>query len=333
MRIRTIKPSFWSNDQIAELHPLTRLLFIGLWSLADVRGRLEDRPRRIKASLLPYDNHDVDAALDDLDRGGFVLRYRTEVGDVLQVLNFEKHQRISGKEAETESDFPMFDPSRHTKRTGKKQGSNGEEPGSPEGKGREGNKEGKGMDTPGLPLGIETPTSVEAPKRSDRYAEARVLLRHLNEAAGRSYRETETNLGFIRARLEEPGVDLDGCRKMIDRQVAKWKTDPKMSEFLRPETLFNSTKFDAYYAAKDQPVIADQTTTNHGRPNPAGSTFRPVSAIEQRNASLGPDAADHVADALRRSREHDERLLQRTLEEPGFSPFGDREPEVPPKGP
>lgn len=187
MRIRTIKPSFWTNDEIAELEPLTRLLFIGLWALADVRGRLEDRPKRIKAAVLPYDDHDIDAALDTLEKAGFLIRYDTGDVSVIQVLNFEKHQRISGKEAETESDFPAFDPSIHDVKPGKQRGSsgeapgisqdsagfsqnvenpnktavlpgkhpgsNGEAPGSPEGKGREGNgkegkgKEGKGKDT------------------------------------------------------------------------------------------------------------------------------------------------------------------------------------------
>jgi len=49
MRIRTIKPEFWKHDGIAELEYATRLLFIALWCIADRRGRMEDRPKRIKA--------------------------------------------------------------------------------------------------------------------------------------------------------------------------------------------------------------------------------------------------------------------------------------------
>ncbi len=147
MRIRTIKPEFYANEEIAELHPLTRILFTGLWGLADVRGRLEDRPKRIKVSVLPYDDHDVDKALSDLDRAGFIKRYSVNGGRLIQVVNFEKHQRISGKEAETESLFPGVSEADTEEQPGKQLGSNGEAPGkqlgSQEGKGREGNRKGQ----------------------------------------------------------------------------------------------------------------------------------------------------------------------------------------------
>ena len=47
---------------------MNALLAAGLWLLADRAGRLEDRPKRIKAQLLPWDRLDVDAALNDLQR-------------------------------------------------------------------------------------------------------------------------------------------------------------------------------------------------------------------------------------------------------------------------
>lgn len=80
------------------------------------------------------------------------------------------------------------------------------------------------------------------------------LLHYLNEKSGRNFRETDTNLGFICARLREDGVDAIGIKKMVDRQISLWKGDAVMSEYLRPETLFNKTKFDSYYAAKDLPL-------------------------------------------------------------------------------
>ena len=106
MRIRTIKPGFFKHELIADLPPLTRLLFISLWCMADRRGRLEDRPRRIKVECLPFDDCDVDAMLWDLQEAGFVERYEVEQVQVIQVTAFEKHQRISGKEALAESEFP-----------------------------------------------------------------------------------------------------------------------------------------------------------------------------------------------------------------------------------
>ena len=92
-RSRNIKPAIMNNEDLADLEPLTRLLFIYLWMLADREGRLEDRPKRIGAQALPYDRTaDVDAMLNGLKNAGFIDRY--EVGGVacIQVINFAKHQ-------------------------------------------------------------------------------------------------------------------------------------------------------------------------------------------------------------------------------------------------
>jgi hypothetical protein len=105
-RIRTIKPSFFKNEFLSELPAMARLLFIGLFCYADREGRLENRPKRLKAEIFPFDNADVSDLLSRLQSAGFVTLY--EVGElkVIQISNFLKHQRITGGEAETESEFP-----------------------------------------------------------------------------------------------------------------------------------------------------------------------------------------------------------------------------------
>lgn len=110
-RIRNIKPSFFINESLAELPMHTRMTFIGLWTISDRRGRLEDRPKRIKASLFPYDSFDMEEALVMLERAGFLIRYTAtlatgEILKLIQIPNFEKHQRISGDEASKESEYP-----------------------------------------------------------------------------------------------------------------------------------------------------------------------------------------------------------------------------------
>ena len=97
-RVRMIKPGFFTNDEIGGLEPLARLLFIGLWTAADREGRIEDRPRRIKAELLPYDDCDVSGLLDSLERAGLVARYEADGVAVIQVVNFVKHQHPHHKE-------------------------------------------------------------------------------------------------------------------------------------------------------------------------------------------------------------------------------------------
>lgn len=102
-RSRNIKPGFFHNDELAELPPLDRLLFAGLWGIADREGRLEDRPKRIKAQVLPYDDHDVNQALDRLAAGPdpFVVRYQAEGVTYLQITGFARHQNPHRGEAKS----------------------------------------------------------------------------------------------------------------------------------------------------------------------------------------------------------------------------------------
>lgn len=97
-RSRNIKPGFFKNETLAECQPLTRLLFAGLWCLADREGRLEDRPKRIRAELLPYDDGSVEEMLDELHRAGFIVRYEAAGNRFIQVMNFNKHQTPHHKE-------------------------------------------------------------------------------------------------------------------------------------------------------------------------------------------------------------------------------------------
>ncbi|MED5492695.1 MAG: phage replication protein [Pseudomonadota bacterium] len=108
-RARNIKPGFFSNDDLADCQPLARLLFIGLWCVADREGRMEDRPRRIRAEILPYDDCDIDALLDELQHHGFILRYEVGGEGFIQVLNFTKHQNPHMKEAKSTIPAPTDD--------------------------------------------------------------------------------------------------------------------------------------------------------------------------------------------------------------------------------
>lgn len=87
----------------------------------------------------------------------------------------------------------------------------------------------------------------------------------MRELSGRLFEENANNLGLISARLNESGADLDGIRKMVDRQCRLWKGS-RMAEFLRPKTIFGKEKFGDYYAARDQPVVlTDQPSGKHDR--------------------------------------------------------------------
>jgi hypothetical protein len=101
-RARNIKPSFFKNELLAEMDAFDRLLFVGLWCLADREGRIEDRPKRIKMELFPCDGYDVDAGLANLEKHGFVTRYQAGEVAVVAVVNFHKHQTPHGTEKDSE---------------------------------------------------------------------------------------------------------------------------------------------------------------------------------------------------------------------------------------
>lgn len=104
-----LNPGFFRNELLAELPMATRMLFAGLWTIADRCGRLEDRPKRIKADLFPWDEVDVDAALSELHAAGFVLRYTVASDKFIQICKFEKHQKPHIREAASEIPPPNTD--------------------------------------------------------------------------------------------------------------------------------------------------------------------------------------------------------------------------------
>jgi hypothetical protein len=105
-RARNIKPGFFMDDVLAEIEPLGRILFAGLWCIADREGRLEDRPKRIKAEVLPYDECDADDLLEQLNSKGFIIRYEVDGQRYIQVTKFTKHQNPHVNEKPSEIPEP-----------------------------------------------------------------------------------------------------------------------------------------------------------------------------------------------------------------------------------
>lgn len=101
-RARNIKPGFFRNADLVELPVETRLLFVGLWTLADREGRLEDRPRQIKMEIFPADSFDVGLMLSQLHSAGFINRYEVGTLKFIEVENFIKHQDPHYKEKASE---------------------------------------------------------------------------------------------------------------------------------------------------------------------------------------------------------------------------------------
>ena len=130
MRIRSIKPEFWSSPDIAALSDSDRLLFIGLWSYADDHGRGRDDIALIVAALYPHDMVanplDTVAKVRDglarLSEADLILRYTVASRTYFLVTGWSKHQRVDkpkasripAPEEEGTTTFPQNDANRET---------------------------------------------------------------------------------------------------------------------------------------------------------------------------------------------------------------------------
>ncbi len=95
-RIRTVKPEFWSSEQVMSCTPLARLLFIGIWNFCDDGGNHPLSPRTIKALVFPGDDmtvESVDGLLGELKSSNLIDLYSVEGKTYLHVRGW-RHQKI-----------------------------------------------------------------------------------------------------------------------------------------------------------------------------------------------------------------------------------------------
>lgn len=107
-RARTLKPAFFTDETLALCSPIARLLFAGLWTIADRDGKLRDRPRQIRAELFPYEAvPDANEWLEELTRSGLIVRYVVNEEGFIKIPGFAKHQHPHPREQPSE--FPEPD--------------------------------------------------------------------------------------------------------------------------------------------------------------------------------------------------------------------------------
>lgn len=228
-RARNIKPGFFTNDILGELDPLARILFAGMWCHADRLGRLEDRPKKLKAEILPYDNCDVEVLAQCLHDASMVHRYVVDGKRYIQIINFTKHQNPHIKEQA--STIPA--------------------PGTPD----------TCMEVArlipsslipdsGFPIPEETvlsgkPDETHVNGKKKLSESCLEVLTFLNEKTGRNYQPVKANINLIAGRLRE-GATVDQCRQVIAKKCREWRDDPSQEIYLRPKTLFNATNFANY---------------------------------------------------------------------------------------
>src|SRR6185437_10991389 len=95
-RIRTIKPEFFSSEQIVECSSSARLLFVGLWCFADDGGVHQYSVKRIKMEIFPGDDisdQQLAAWLTELLNADLLKSYTVDGKRYLLITGW-KHQKI-----------------------------------------------------------------------------------------------------------------------------------------------------------------------------------------------------------------------------------------------
>jgi len=128
-RIRTIKPEFFTSEDIVSLTPLARVFYIALWCEADRAGRLDWKPGTLKMRYLPGDDCNFSGLADELTNAGLIVLYEVDGKRYAEIPTFTTHQVINNRESESTRPARNFDASSRVKAEGKE---------GREGKGKEG---------------------------------------------------------------------------------------------------------------------------------------------------------------------------------------------------
>lgn len=225
-RTRDLKHATFKNEELNSLPPLTRWLFTGLWTVADREGRLLDRPARIKAELLPYDDANADELLQQLHNAGFITRYESEGCRCIQVVTFSKHQNIHPKEQASE--LPAINHvTAKPKQAGKRRGKTRQGSAEPEQASEEQPARNSFPSLPSIPSSPSLPSSENTPAAPVGVHKAFIDLfcELWKEHHGCDYpfkgSQDASNVKYFREQL---GGDLEAWRSVLGRYFANTET-------------------------------------------------------------------------------------------------------------
>jgi len=209
-RIRTIKPEFFTSEDIVGLSPLARLLYIALWCEADREGRMVWKPKTFKLRYLPADNCNADDLCEELIAAGLVVPY----GDGFAYIpSFARHQHLNPRESVSSLPDPDAKVARKARvghasqRVDDASARVGHAQGGREGKGKEGE-----IQTPLSPDGDSPPppksSAARVPKCPDG-VDAQVWADWLALRKSKRAPVTETVLRGAMSEAQKAGMSLD----------------------------------------------------------------------------------------------------------------------------
>ena len=105
-----IDPNIWQSEDFSKLSTLGKLVFIGLFSLADDEGRGRSNPVYLKSTLFPYEegirSTDIDKTLSEISSNMSVIFYSCDGSSYYSLYNWDTWQKI---DRPTESKIPEYD--------------------------------------------------------------------------------------------------------------------------------------------------------------------------------------------------------------------------------
>jgi hypothetical protein len=158
MRIRTIKPEFWTHPVMSRLPYDTRILAIGLLNVADDEGYFDADPDYIRGAVLfREDSSNVRRMLDELSRSEWIVMCGGPDRPIGRVAHFRKHQRVDRPQPSRLKQYALVEDSSNARRALDDQST------------QEQGKERNGKDTPIVPAsGDDRPEpSAEKPEPAD----------------------------------------------------------------------------------------------------------------------------------------------------------------------
>lgn len=244
---RFIYPEIWQDEDFIRLDHASRLMFIGLITLADDEGRIRCNTSFIRNGIYPCDDITLDEIRSILGRVLAGCRHLIlyEV-DTLLYLQFENWGKYQHPKYVKESKFPPIEKGsilkslpETTPNPGQTRTESGPNPDA---------TRTMGSDRVLIGLGSNLGTNTECglPKKANAHEmEIKEIIEYFNAKLGTRYRPTSKDtIEHINARLKE-GWSLDDFRTVIDNKVDEWSSDPKTAGWLRPKTLF-SGNFESY---------------------------------------------------------------------------------------
>lgn len=263
---RMIKETIKTSDSINSLSWFAEVMFYRLLLTVDDYGRMDGRPVVLRNTLFPtrddVTTEAIKKGLEELLKSEVIFEYKVDGKSYICFPNFAEYQRLRAKNPKYPAPLNDLSDTRqsydgHMSDTCLLE----EEVEVEEEVEDKRNKKETGVsccETEGLVVrdshldGSNSSNEITrgesiTEKDSVTRGEAVSVLKYLNSSIHSNYRNCDSTLRPIRARLKE-GYTFNDFKTVIDKKCSEWlETD--MAKFLRPSTLFAKGHFEEYLNA------------------------------------------------------------------------------------